>query len=104
MKLSAQLLPEIIELTGEMQRQAESGDWEAVRETEAMRFRLMQDCFPLDGSVKDLQQAGCDIRSIIEQDKRLKEMVVAARKETGASISQLQQGRQATEAYQRFEP
>ena len=96
---AAQLLPEILRLSQNMHQQAELSMWDQVRLQEVRRQKLIDVCFPLDGSIRDKEEAADQIRSIIDLDRRIVGMLEQSRQEIGAELGRLHQGRHATRQY-----
>ena len=92
-----QLLDQILELTNSMRFQAVAEEWDAVRESEAKRRRLIRACFPLSDPVSsEAERAIEQIKQIMELDRSIMSMAAAAREELGNEFGKLRQGRQAT--------
>lgn len=96
---SANLLLSILELSRTMRARALESDWESVHEKEARRLSLIRQCFPLDLSAIDHEQAADFLREIMELDRSVLSLAFLAREELELSFSQFKRGRQASGVY-----
>lgn len=94
-----QTLAEILVLSQEMKCSAELFEWDRVQAQDEQRQRLIQACFPLDGTLPDPERAMEQLRQIIDLDRQVMAMAGAAREEAGEALGSINQGRLATEAY-----
>jgi hypothetical protein len=93
------LLPEILELTQQMLRDASDEEWAQLQLLEQRRRKLIAACFPLDGPVSEPRQAADQIRQIIETGEMVAELASTARDGAGNALGELKQRRTATRAY-----
>lgn len=87
-------------MTKKMGEEAGGGEWDKVRELEQERQKLIDSCFPLDESIADPRLAGGQIKSIIELDQQLMALAKTQQQTLADTLAKLNQGRQATKAYQ----
>ncbi len=100
---SAALLIRILCLSREMRERALSSDWDSVHEKEKSRQKLIDACFPLDGSITNPAQTDASINEIIELDRSVVSLALVAQNEVGENLSGLKLGRQAKNAYNSVE-
>jgi len=97
---SRELLTQILDLTRTMHDLASAGEWDRVQELVKERQDLIQACFPLDNSVRDVDLAAGQIREVIGWNKEVSQLATVAKRKTGLSIGTVKQGRAAARAYQ----
>lgn len=81
---------------------AVEGEWEKAVALESERQCLMNKCFSSQVTFDDPQMAARYMQEIIDLDKKVIAMGINAQKELGNTISDLQRGRQATQAYRKI--
>jgi hypothetical protein len=92
-----QLLDQALILTREMADLGDSGDWEAVIDTESRRRRLLEQAFATRAPVDD--DLARQVREILDIDQRLLEQSRRARDEVAGLLGQATRGRAAASAY-----
>jgi len=95
------LLPRILDLSRQMLRRSEAGEWEEAGNLEQQRRGLIQDCFPLTEEVAADPSTATVLEQIIDIDSKIMELGTKARQDVGAVLGKLQKGRQATNAYRK---
>ncbi|WP_435104267.1 flagellar protein FliT [Arhodomonas sp. AD133] len=92
----------LLELTQEMLKLGEGGDWVAFAEREVERQRLSQELFatPVPRDAAPVV-ADC-VRRVLDLDQELITLAESHREEAARALQDVQRGRQATDAYRRF--
>ncbi|MCB1774595.1 MAG: flagellar protein FliT [Gammaproteobacteria bacterium] len=92
-----QLLDEALALTERMARLGDGDDWQAVIELEPQRRQLLQRAFATQLPVDEIMAER--VRTILDLDKHLMALTVAARDRIAGDISRSSKGRAAANAY-----
>jgi len=92
-----QLLDEALALTQRMAQLGDDDDWQAVVELEPQRRQLLQRAFATQRQVDEVMAER--VRAILELDKHLMALTVAARDRIAGDITRSSKGRAAANAY-----
>jgi Flagellar protein FliT len=95
------LLRQILELSQDILRLVDVGDWVRGLELDGRRRELIEECFSQHGGFADPQEAADLLRAILAVDERVLARAQSAGPELSAAVSRLRQGRAAIAAYRR---
>jgi len=96
-------LDQILSMTRQLHKLVSTGEWEEADKLENIRHSAIQACFASDEATKDVVVATMCIKEIQQLDKEIIEISAKARREIGAELNKIQQGRAAISAYRSAE-
>lgn len=91
------MLDQALQLSQRMASLGAEGDWAQVVELEKQRSGLLERAFAGEVSVDELMAS--QIRAILDLDRELMSLGVAARGEVAAELGLMQRGRKGSQAY-----
>ncbi len=92
-------LQQILQLSQQMLKLAEDDKWEEIVDLDEQRHRLISATFPLNAEQLDISSAVTLIKHIMELDERVTALGTDAKQNMATVLSDIQKGRQATNAY-----
>ncbi len=96
-------LDKITQLSNSMLTSARASDWEQLEQLEQQKRDLVEQVFPLKGTLGDTTPIIQQIQKIADLDKETMRLAAKGRKELSDLLSKMSTGRQAVAAYQDIE-
>ena len=92
-------LKDAISCSETMLKDAESGNWNRVMEIEVQRSELLEKLFSTSHQGNDVVEMDDKIRKIIGINKKLEEIAINAKDDSGKHIASINNGRRAVDVY-----